>query len=494
MPPGNHASRLVALLGAVARERRSGRLLLAGESSGALRFTSGELSGLVPPAEGGASPWKAASSAGDPVTLRQEIRRLAVGSVSGGSAPRMVEEPPAGGATCLHGLNAADLALDLARDINDAAWLRDHIVGSAAERVCMPAAPPALLPRVALGASEGFLLSRADGTQTLQQILDGSPFGEMQSLQSLCALRAVGMITSSAAPGAPAAPQRDRTAQPAARAGAAPAAARPATPSAAAQKAAAAPKPDAPAGSTLTSEQDKERLEMLAKASQVIAQAAQDYYGVLGVERGAPDARIRQSYYRLARLYHPDRLRKPHLEGIHQKLEEMFAAITVAYTTLSRPETRAAYDKETSRSTVKKDPAAERLAAARDAFLRGRKQMEAGEVYEAMRLFETAVEMDPAKAEYLIYLGRTEGHNPRWKKRAEEHLLKAIEMGPSAPAAYLELARLYKSGGLERKAAEMCRQVLRWDPDNREAQDLISPPKQDAATGGGLLKSLFKKS
>jgi curved DNA-binding protein CbpA len=406
-----------------------------------------------------------------------------------------VDQAAAAGAACLHGLNAGDLALDLVRDIGDTEWLRTHIVGSPAEKLSTAKAVPAILPRLGLGASESFLLSRADGSLTLQQILEASPYGEVQTLQSLCALRAVGMITSQAAPSAP----RPQAAGSSAHSTPAPGAPSKDKSATAAQSAPAAPDAarEAPAASTgpaLTADQQKERREMEAKAREVASQAGKDYYAVLGVERTAPDGRIRQSYYRLARLYHPDRLRKPHLEDIHRQLEEMFAAITVAYTTLSRTESRAAYDRETSRSsTVKKDPAAERHASGREAFMRGRKALEGGEVYEAMRLFETAVEMDPAKAEYLLYLGRTEAHNPRWKKRAEEHFLKAIEMGPSAPAPYLELAKLYKSGGLERKALEMCKQVLKWDPDNLTAQQMLSPPKQDAAAGG-ILKSIFKKS
>lgn len=62
-----------------------------------------------------------------------------------------------------------------------------------------------------------------------------------------------------------------------------------------------------------------------------------DYYGILGVERGADADDIKKAYRKLAHKYHPDVSKDP--QG-----EEKFKEVAEAYETLKNPEKRAAYD------------------------------------------------------------------------------------------------------------------------------------------------------
>ena len=64
-----------------------------------------------------------------------------------------------------------------------------------------------------------------------------------------------------------------------------------------------------------------------------------DYYEVLGVQRGASDADIKKAYRRLAMKYHPDRS-----DGASTEDEENFKKVNEAYAVLSDKEKRGVYD------------------------------------------------------------------------------------------------------------------------------------------------------
>src|SRR5690606_28026989 len=67
--------------------------------------------------------------------------------------------------------------------------------------------------------------------------------------------------------------------------------------------------------------------------------AKQDYYSLLGVERGCSQEELKKAYRRLAMQYHPDR--NPGDKSAEQKFKD----INEAYDVLKDEQKRAAYDR-----------------------------------------------------------------------------------------------------------------------------------------------------
>jgi TM2 domain-containing membrane protein YozV len=72
--------------------------------------------------------------------------------------------------------------------------------------------------------------------------------------------------------------------------------------------------------------------------------AMKDYYKILNITRDADEKAIRKAYHGLAKIYHPDVSNLP-------DAEERFKAINEAYSVLSDPTKRAAYDAGTYNPT-----------------------------------------------------------------------------------------------------------------------------------------------
>ncbi len=69
-----------------------------------------------------------------------------------------------------------------------------------------------------------------------------------------------------------------------------------------------------------------------------MATATKDYYGILGVKKGASTEEIRKAFRKLARKYHPD------VNPGDKTAEEKFKAISEAHDVLSDPKKRKIYD------------------------------------------------------------------------------------------------------------------------------------------------------
>lgn len=200
-------------------------------------------------------------------------------------------------------------------------------------------------------------------------------------------------------------------------------------------------------------------------------------YQMLSVASNAGQEEIQAAYHDLAKRLHPDRFQSdefpPQLRG---KAQQVFVQINEAYLTLKNPVSRALYD-ETATSSVKapvdskaRTPDPEEAAEA--LFRDGRTALIHGDFSTAVQRFRSCVWLCPEKASYNHYLGVAESELPNFRKKAEQHLLKAIELEDVSAESHLELAKLYIKVALPIKAEYQLQQAMHFDPENREIRNL----------------------
>lgn len=183
-----------------------------------------------------------------------------------------------------------------------------------------------------------------------------------------------------------------------------------------------------------------------------------DGYALLGIERDAAAAAIKQAYLAAAKSYHPDVIARSGLDtDTRVRANRVFAEIGKAYATLSDPERRRRYDLSLEGGGDELD--AERLATAEGLFRKGDVLLRQGNFRGALEFLETAAELWPDDAAYQSALGWALYKKlPSEPERAREHLERAASLDPADAAVLFRLSVVLRTlGEAERSAAMLSR-------------------------------------
>jgi curved DNA-binding protein CbpA len=223
---------------------------------------------------------------------------------------------------------------------------------------------------------------------------------------------------------------------------------------------------------------------------------AVSYYEVLDLPRTAGAGEIKESYYALARRYHPDRFHLKSGTGLHAKISSAFARITQAYETLTNPRTRSAYDMALGRSQKLADaaPRAEKVNAvpvpadevetemdsaepasgqAEHNFQEGFGALQQGRINAAVTLLAAASRLAPEQARYRAYYGKALGAEERTRRLAEIELQAAVKLEPANPTYRTMLAELYFDLKFYRRSQSELDRALALDPKDPGARSLL---------------------
>jgi DnaJ-domain-containing protein 1 len=207
------------------------------------------------------------------------------------------------------------------------------------------------------------------------------------------------------------------------------------------------------------------------------------HYEILSVSSNASQDEIQAAYHEQAKQLHPDRFQTSEFSAeTRGRAEQVFALINEAYHILKTPASRSAYDlqglKKKAGGAGPKTGAAQAAEMAEVLYRDGRQLLAKGDLETAVERLKGCVWLCPEKASYHYYLGVAESRVPRYRKNAEQHFLKAIELEDMSVDSHLALAKLYIDVQLPRKAELQVEQALRWDPHNSEAQKLAADLKK----------------
>ncbi|MGD8534547.1 MAG: J domain-containing protein [Candidatus Aminicenantes bacterium] len=237
-------------------------------------------------------------------------------------------------------------------------------------------------------------------------------------------------------------------------------------------------------------DETKKKIADLEKLSQQIE--SMNYYQILNITRDASHKEIKNSYFEMARKYHPDRFDRELPQDSRDLIEEVFGHITRAFQTLNNEKEKQDYDakldepEEVDRKTLEQK--------ADGKFRQGKGLYNRGKYEEALVYFEEAIRIKSNKSNYFLFLAKTESEVPSFNEKAEEDFHKAIEIEPWNAELFVALGEFYNKEGLSVKAKKQFKKALDIDPEHemaRKALGLIETPKKKKGLKGVL--SLKKK-
>jgi curved DNA-binding protein CbpA len=226
------------------------------------------------------------------------------------------------------------------------------------------------------------------------------------------------------------------------------------------------------------------------------------HYEVLEVPQDAPDEQIREAYFELAKIFHPDRVSSLGLSDVGKEAEDIFRKINEAHSVLTNKENRKAYDEEIESGGSSGE--ARDAFAAEFVFQKATVHLRKKNYPEALRGFQEAVKLNPKEGEHVGYVAWTLFTDPKsdtskMLPKLKERLLKAINLSPNSPTCHYFLGEIYLAMGEDRRAFTCFNRVLEINPDHIEASRHIriirmrKDKQKKEKKGGGLFGRLTKK-
>ena len=205
-----------------------------------------------------------------------------------------------------------------------------------------------------------------------------------------------------------------------------------------------------------------------------------DLYQVLEVHPDAAPAEIRRSYFRLAKLYHPDLS----VDTDSEENTERFLKIQKAYEILSDTQKRLEYDESRQKGSSTNDavhraeshsrpkprpawlrgPSLEEIRDARKAYASVERLLEQNDYERAAEVLKVIVKTVPNDAEYQSMYGYVLASIGDNLHKARDLCRRAVQAEPYSADYHAHLGFVYLQAGLFKTAHECFSTSLTYDP------------------------------
>ena len=241
-----------------------------------------------------------------------------------------------------------------------------------------------------------------------------------------------------------------------------------------AEKAPEKPRPEPPAEDGIS------LADYLARSAR-----AETHYEMLGIETRADLSTVKQTYFSLAKRFHPDHFHNDADAGLLAKIQSSFTKLAQAYDVLKNKDSRDAYDFRMRKELAEQERRSE-AGASKEEISRQLKSEQAAENFEqgftllmdeefeaAVPYLARAVFFSPDNPRYRAYYGKALSADDKQRHKAESEMQTAIRMDPTNPTFKIILVEFFIQMNMIKRAEGELTRLLSVYPSNREAQILL---------------------
>lgn len=214
--------------------------------------------------------------------------------------------------------------------------------------------------------------------------------------------------------------------------------------------------------------------------------ASTNYYEVLDIDPKCDFSEIKTAYFNFAKRFHPDHFHKGTDATVFQQIQDAFAQLAQAYDTLKNKDSRESYDFKIRKELAKREEMKaagiseekfseeEQKDMATDNFDKGFDLLMEEAYEEAMPYLARAAHLSPDVARFRAYYGKILSYIEKQRHKAEQELQTAIKLEPNNTTFRLMLVEFFIQYKLYKRAEGELNRLLAIEPDNKEAQILLS--------------------